>query len=214
MNLQRNNQRRQAGVKSGDNLTSREKVLMDAWENADPEFLAGCRQLNIGPDFGRNQSGAVMPAEDHAPYAPAALHDWHEQENREHWGDEPTHDMVSRADLQEAILRVLYTLCNARHPKLRLATDCLIAIINKSDETCQAAIGRKHGLTRAAISKRLRDMRSGEYLEELEVYYFGGRPEVAKSSKARAIRVHKELEPHKKKCKMKPSPYQLARQFA
>jgi len=55
----------------------------------------------------------------------------------------------------------------------------------------QAAIARKYGLTRAAISKRLRDMRKGEFLGGLEIYFFGGKEDVSEKARTRAIRVHK-----------------------
>lgn len=219
MNLCRNQTRRALGVTSETNLSERERELADAWENADPEFLKQCKETGIEPDlgmgvkFGGKPDGHDGSTEDRDPYAPISLLDWYAQENRDHRDEEEpkSKDMVLRRDIQEAVLRVLYTLCNARHPKLRLATDCLLAIINKSDESSQAEIARKHGLSRAAISKRLRDMRSCEFLEELEIYYFGGRLEVAEASQTRAKRVHKQIEPYKTKCKAKPSPFELAR---
>jgi hypothetical protein len=119
---------------------------------------------------------------------------------------EPESATDSRKTTAEAVLRVLYLLTGSRHPGLRLATDCLLALVNKTEEASQAAIARKHGLTRAAVSKRLRDMRKGTLLGGLEVYFFGGREEASEAARSRAIRVHNQ---RKTKCKQKPSPFQL-----
>jgi len=106
--------------------------------------------------------------------------------------DEPAEEETVLQIAAEAVLRVLYILTKSRHPQLRLSTDLLLALINRSDEKSQSAIARKYGLTRAAISKRLRDMRRGEYLQGLEIYFFGGKRDVSQQARTRAIRVHKQ----------------------
>ncbi len=209
MNVRKNYQRRSAGIRSGDTLSMRENELMDAWANATPEFLSACNGLNIKPDIGRKQSTTAVSADEHVLRETVSINDWHESQNKMRCNVE--HETISRADLQESVLRILYILCAARHPKLRMTADCLIAIINKSNYSCQAAIARKYNVSRAAISKRMRSMRQGEFLGDLEMYYFGGRPEVSAAARIRANRVHKEQNIHKIKCKLKPSPFQLAR---
>jgi hypothetical protein len=97
--------------------------------------------------------------------------------------------------------------------ELRMQADCLMAINNRSDESSQADIARKYNLTRAAISKRLRDMRRGQFLANLRNFFFGGKPDASQAAKVRALRVHKEQQPHKTKCNQKPSPFELARQM-
>lgn len=106
--------------------------------------------------------------------------------------DPPQAGEAAEIAAADAVLRVLQVLCNARHPGLKLSADCLLALVNRSDEKSQAAIGRKHGLSRAAISKRLRDMRKGRFLGDLEMFFFGGRREDSERARIRATRVHRE----------------------
>lgn len=189
MNLQRNQQRRAAGVKSTDHLSAREKELMDAWENAPPEFLADCKRLNIDPDIGRKQSGPVNhDHDDKDVFATIAT----PQSDREFDEPEPEEKSDAKFSAAEAVLRVLYVLAGAKHPSLRLRADCLLAIINRTENRSQAEIARKYGLTRAAISKTMRDMRKGDYLAGLEIFFFGGRKDTSEAARTRAIRVHQE----------------------
>jgi hypothetical protein len=124
--------------------------------------------------------------------------------------EEPEEKENSKYKAAEAVLRVLQVLTGSEHPSLRLSADCLLAMINRSEEKSQAEIARRYGLTRAAISKRMRDMRKGKFLGGLEIYFFGGREEVSKKARERAIRVHNQQKG--KQCKTTPSLLDLARQ--
>jgi len=106
----------------------------------------------------------------------------------------------------EAVLRVLQVLTGSEHPSLRLSADCLLALINRSEEKSQAEIARRYGLTRAAISKRMRDMRRGRFLQGLEIYFFGGREDVSQKARERAIRVHAKNKSPNTQCKTTPTP--------
>lgn len=105
---------------------------------------------------------------------------------------EETAGVDTRYAVSQTVLRVLYTLTGSRHPDLRLATDCLLAIINYTEEKSGAAIARKYKLTRAAVNKRMQEMRKGRFLNGLEVYFFGGKPEDSERARERATRVHKQ----------------------
>lgn len=181
--------RRQAGA-IGQTLDPRERELMESWENASPEFLADCKRLGIEPDIGRQQTGAINhDNDDHDPFATIAS----PQPDR-YFDDppEPEPPSQSRINAAEAVLRVLFVLTGDNNPALRRRADCLLAIINRTEERSQAEIARKYGLTRAAISKEMRDMRKGNYLSGLEIFYFGGRKDVSDAARKRALRVHKE----------------------
>lgn len=106
--------------------------------------------------------------------------------------DDPPEECADfRTAQADAVLRVLYLLTNQQHPGLRLAADCLLAIVNRSEEKSLAAIARKHGLTRSAVSKRMRDIRFGRTLAgNVDCFFFGGNPEVSKKARERALRVH------------------------
>ena len=121
-----------------------------------------------------------------------------------------------REDLHEIGTHMIQDACDSDSMKLRLQAACLVAINNRSEETSQAAIARKYGLTRAALSRRLRDMRQGLFLKGLRNFHFGGNPELAEKSRVRAIRVHNYSKQNKELCKttIKPSPFHLARKLA
>ena len=187
MNIRRNQQRRQAGVKSSDSLTKSEREYMDAWENGDPEFLKSAAKMGIGPDLGK-QSGPINHDPSPDVFATIAA----PQSDREFDEPEPFENNPHHS-AAESVLRVLYVLCGANHPSLRLRADCLLAIINRTENRSQAEIARKYGLTRAAISKTMRDMRKGNHLAGLEIFFFGGRRDVSEKAKARATRVHQEI---------------------
>ena len=125
--------------------------------------------------------------------------------------DPSTSNADCRPQVADAVLRVLYVLTNSRNPELRLQTDLLLALINRVDAKSQAEIGRKHGLSRAAISKRLRDMRAGEFLQGLVGTHFGGDKSISNHAKTRATRVHRETIRILCKAPSKPSPMALAR---
>ncbi|MBE2203067.1 MAG: hypothetical protein IAE94_01830 [Chthoniobacterales bacterium] len=110
-------------------------------------------------------------------------------------------------DAAESVLRVLQILTSSHHPSLRLAADCLLLIINRSDEKNEAAVAKKHGITRAAVSKRIREMRKGRFLDGFEIHYFGGRRADSERARVRALRVHKQ---RKQQCKHQPQAKQAA----
>jgi hypothetical protein len=199
MNIRRNNDRRAAGITSQTNLTQAERDYMDAWENADPEWRKQVAEMGLAPDLGKQGGPVIRDDEDHDPFATIAA----PQPDR-YFDDEPEPEEtpISR-NPADAVLRVLYVLTGSKHPSLRLRAECLLAIINRTEETSQAAIARKHGLTRAAISKTMRDMRKGEYLAGLEIFFFGGRQDVSEQARTRAIRVHQQQK--EKHAKWKPS---------
>lgn len=113
------------------------------------------------------------------------------------------HPQKPTGNPSDVILHVLYALTLANHPTTRRRAGMVLAIINRTEAKSQAEIGRQQSLTRAAISKEMRDMRH-LFLKTLQIYNFGGKASVSEQARERAIRVHKE---QKEKAKSwKPSP--------
>lgn len=162
----------------------------------DKEYLAACKEAGIEPLLYNDAPSRSGEDDDHDPFAtlPAPQAD-------KYFDDPCEVSSDCRQEAAQAVLRVLYALTGSRHPDLRLATDCLLALINRTEEKSQAAIARKYGLTRAAISKRMRDMRKGEFLGGLEIYFFGGREEDSKAARTRATRVHNNHKEQQNLCK-------------
>lgn len=185
------------------NLSERDRAYLKAWDTLTPEMRGQMARHGItGPLAVGNDSRPVGRSEEERdPFATMAA------PATERYFDEPEQDLDAGRELAgEAVLRVLYILTASRHPGLRLATDCLLAAaLNRSDEKNQAAIARKHGLTRAAVQKRMRDMRKGEMLGGLECYFFGGREDVSEKARTRATRVHKRRKELCKTQNQKPS---------
>lgn len=177
----------------------------------DAEYLKACREANIEPMLnhdspanrareeketgeiiipsGAKRNGKIIPAVAEFPL-------FEEEE-------EISKKEEERKDAATAVLKVLYLLTGSNHPQLRLVTDCLLAMINRTEEKSQAAIARKYGLTRAAVSKRMRDMRKGNFLGNLEIYFFGGREDLSEAARARAIDYHNNKKGNKNKCTTK-----------
>lgn len=172
-------------------LIKRERDYVDAWD-PNSEWAKEAAKMGIFPDLAKEGQPLMRESRyDHDPFtiipAPESV--------RHH--DDPSSREEASIDAAEAILKVLYILSGSSHPGLKLATDCLLAIINRTEERSQAAIARKYNLTRSAVSKRMRELRKGD-LGNLSIYLFGGRKEVSEKARARATRVHQE---RKAKCK-------------
>jgi hypothetical protein len=198
---------RKAGIEDDRGLSARDREYLQAWEQLTPEQrkemaavgITGPLPIERGP-----VNRSPRDEDEHDPFAHLAA------STPDRYFDDPAESTEdSRVLAGEAVLRVLYLLTGSRHPGLRLATDCLLAIINRSDEKSQAAIARKYGLTRAAVSKRLRDMRAGEFLDGLEIYFFGGKQDVAAKARVRAKRVHRKRKTLAEKTPSKPGLFAL-----
>lgn len=97
-------------------------------------------------------------------------------------------------------LQLLDKMC----PKYRVQVACIMAAINRVDDAKSLAdIGRKHGLTRAAVSKRKREICKHDLNGLLSCYFFGGRPDQSHKSRERATRVHEMVKTHNNKHKCK-----------
>ncbi len=159
---------------------------MNAWD-PDSEWAREAYKMGIYPDLAK-QCGPIN--HDHVEKDVfATVHS--PQSAREFDEPEETGTELS-LNAADAVLRVLYILCGAEHPSLRLRADCLLAIINRTENRSQSEIGRKYNLTRSAISKIMRTMRKGDYLAGLEIFFFGGRKVASERARIRAIRIHKE----------------------
>lgn len=175
------------------------------WRLTDPEGFAAAQAAGVGTALvykDRRKSGCddeerTQPEAISLPVLPGDPDPSEQSEER-------------RFSAQESVLRVLHILTDSRHPSLRLATDCLLALINRQDGDLktQAAIARKHGLTRAAVQKRLSDMRAGEYLGGLESYFFGGTKAASEQARTRALREHDFK--RQQRCKLPQTPSLLS----
>lgn len=198
-------------------ISMRDREYLAAWDNLTATERGQMAKHGIfGPlRIDRGPVNYLSCGEGHDPFAgiAAATPDFDQMLDRPLDGSHPPVPPTDRALAAEAVTRVLYILTASRHPRLRVAADCLLAAaLGRSDEKSQAEIGRKYGLTRAAISKRMRQMRSGDLLGGLEIYYFGGRKNIAYQARERAKRVHRERRILCNQLKTKPSPLRLAMQ--
>jgi hypothetical protein len=187
-------------------LSQQDREYLEAWDTLTEEQRAEMKAAGINGPMLDRQGPVNHSADDVDPFATIPAPGAMPGEAMD--AAEPTDEGDAREMAAQAVLRVLYTLTGSRHPGLRLSTDCLLAIINRTEEKSQAAIARKYGLTRAAVSKRMRDMRKGSFLGGLEIFFFGGREDVSEASRARAIRVHNKRKENTQ-CKQKPSPFAI-----
>jgi hypothetical protein len=165
-----------------------DREYLAAWENMSPEQRRELEAAGIqGPLLYRD--GTPQKSEDkYEPLANAA---------------DQTHGEAESSKVADAVLQVLYILTQSRHPRLRMSAEILTAIIGRTEEKSQAAIARKFGLTRAAVNKHFQNMRKSPGLAGLEVFIFGGRPEVSEACRSRALRVHAQKK--KTLCKQAPT---------
>jgi len=164
-----------------------QRRAQEEWDAMPAEQKAACRAAGFpGPTIESDRRPVRRNGEDHDPFATIATPDL------------PTRVGRKYEDAETAVLRVLQILCDSEHQSLAIQAELLLAHINRSDVRSQAEIARKYGLTRAAINKRMRDIRRNRHLSGLELYFFGGRKEVSDRCRQRAIDDHRRRKNEKK----------------
>jgi hypothetical protein len=198
MNIQRNNVRRSLGITSGSKLSTREKEIADAWENADPEFLAECKKLGIEPDLGRGQRGPICHDETPDPFATISAPEPKEPAGTI-WvkvdpdGTETVFDSMEETfkansdKINEMAQRLAFTMAaDMVRDALELMTRSKLDGLTRSAETLilatktrssmdhqiQAELARKYGVTRAAINKDVSYIRENRTFGPLAEHMF------------------------------------------
>lgn len=113
------------------------------------------------------------------------------------WQEQEHGHGASRTFGDEAAIRLLQVLTNAKDRKTAMRAECYLAVINRKAES-QTDIARKYGVTRAAVSKVIVGIKDDLNLPTARHM----KSEAArKSYRARAIRIHTQNK--SKQCKQK-----------
>ena len=227
MNIQKNNVRRTLDAPSGTSLSTREKELQSAWENADPEWLAECKKLGIEPDLGRGQRGPICRDEAPDIFATIAAPEPQEAAGTV-WvkvspdGTETVFDVMeavlqhNAGTIDQMVQRLAFTMASdmvrdalelMTRSKLegqaRAAKTLVLATKSRSsmDHQIQAELAREYGVTRAAINKDISYIRASETFGPLAEFMFSS-PERREECSKHTTKSHAE---NKKLCNTPPA---------
>ena len=163
-------------------------------DRQDKIYVEACKDHGIPPLI--YHDGTPSHGDDHDPFAtieaPSSDREFDEPE-------EPTEKMYSASEMAAMSLAILQKIAGDQDPELRIRADCILAILNRSDESSQAAIARKYGLERATVSKKMKEIRAQDNLgRKLKIFYFGGREEDSESARQRTTEAHKKRKEQEK----------------
>ena len=108
----------------------------------------------------------------------------------------------------DAVLKVLQLISKSITPQHRLSAELLLAAIHRTDDHSQAEIARRYNITRSAVNKRLKELRSG-MTGCLSMYGMGGRQVDSTRASIRANEIYAEKREIQNSQPKKPSAFEL-----
>ena len=139
-------------------LSAKQKEYLDAWDDLTPELRAEMKTAGVdGPDLGITPAPVrQLPEDECDPFAKIAAPEpqTHEEYDEDLEKDERV-QALARQIGGELLFECLTALTRSNITGLRRAADTMVLSFSTraSDAASQAALARKYGISRAAVSK-------------------------------------------------------------